>query len=117
MILIILSVLAGVLKSMADVLHTKFDQSWFKRCKGNSFIDPSISWKNKHKFDNMFGLSLIVAPYSDLWHLCYTLMILCLLTIAPFYHPFEYLGNFWSVAFLYGCYGVGFEITYFTLIS
>ena len=123
MIIIFLSILAGIFKSAADVLDTKFCESWFRRFKGNWFIDPVLSWENKHKFDHMFGLSFIVTPFSDLWHLLYTFMIICLISIGPFYTSLTSFdvsiiwNNIFTCILCAGSYCIGFEITYFFLLT
>lgn len=112
--IILLSVLVGFFKACADILDFRFKDSWFNRFKWNQYIDPEVSHLNKEGLK--FPWSFLLTPFSDLWHLSYTLMIYCFLLMLPFYSTFEYMNDFQTLVILYVSYGVGFEITYATLL-
>lgn len=116
MIIFLFAFLAGFLKSLADTLRVpeKFLSSIFAKYSGHRFIDPQSSWVNKYILG--YWLSFIIAPFSDLWHLCYTFMILFLLLIAPWYYyglPIynmsDFLINLIAISALYITLGIGAE--------
>lgn len=120
MITILLAILAGICKSIADTKREKLNKS-----QNKYFLVKLLKLNPNTQFGNIVGyfVTLIITPFSDFWHLLYTIAILCLLCIAPFYQPmFHFIGfesiiwdNFWTIGFLMICYGIGFEITYLTL--
>lgn len=98
--------LAAFFKSVADTIRVPevMRVSIFSKYIGNRYIDPQVSWMNKYM--TWFPLSLIWGCFSDLWHLCYTLFILCLM-LVPFFFPQDY--SWWLLLFMWLCYGVSFE--------
>jgi hypothetical protein len=116
---ILLAILAGFFKANADILDFRFKDSWYNRFKWNQYIDPEVSHLNKDNFK--WPWNFIFAPFSDLWHLCYTLMIISLLCIGPFYQIFGFftndiVGNWYTCLILAIGYCAGFESTYATLL-
>ena len=98
MITFLFIALAAFCKAISDTIrvYEVFTNSKLKKFVGNRYIDPDYSWKNKYKvgfkvketsnlkqlvFFINWILSVIVAPLSDLWHLCQTLMIISFLLI------------------------------------
>lgn len=87
MITIILLVLAGMFKAVADTLIHHFDTSIFRR-KDRKFWDPNISWK--------YAKYLPLTKYKvDAWHLSNTGMIICFcLSVALNTFPYHWLLQF-----------------------
>ena len=69
--------LIGCLWITRDIIRVpeNFNDSWFKRFKGNKFIDPQVSWVNKGNMNTF--LYFIIVPFSDLFHLLGTLILCC----------------------------------------
>jgi hypothetical protein len=117
MIILLFAGLAGLFKSIADVLDFNFNESKLFRYTDNHYINPEYSWKNKHKFEHMFGLIYLITPFSDAWHLCYTLMISSLICIGPFYTTLlsfnvsTVMNNVFTCMLIALTYGVCFEVT------
>jgi hypothetical protein len=116
MIIFLFVFIAGFLKSIADTIRVpaKFHSSIFKKWNGNKYIDPEASWLNKYILGDF--MSVFIAPFSDVWHLCYTGMILLLFLCAPWYYnalPMYDLHIFWlhfiTITMLYLCFGFGAE--------
>lgn len=88
-LIIPLIILAGFFKITGDIIRTKetFNDSWFKKFKGNNYIDPELSWKNKWKY-GILGYP-ILSMFGDLCHTMYTLSILSWSTIIYILYKFD----------------------------
>lgn len=73
-ITIILILLAGFFKAVADTLQHHFSTSIFKH-KDPRFWDPKISWQH-------IGFIRFTKYRPDAWHLANSLMIFCLVGAA-----------------------------------
>lgn len=92
-LIIILLMLAGVSKAIADTLAHHFETSVFKNYS-RSFFDPSISWLNKY-IDHDFSKGInkkVFQPFSDAWHVVNSIEICCL--IAAIFIPHGNLYGF-----------------------
>jgi len=58
-----------------------FDDSYFKKFKGNQYIDPMLSWKNKNF---SWWLYPIVSMFGDLFHFTGTIVLTGYMTIVFF---------------------------------
>jgi len=81
---IILIVLAGICNAIMDVLKTKYNKSIFLNCSNQTWLKPSLSWKNKWKNGDplqgprFFGSTTFLVFLTDFWHLTkfYMLMLI-----------------------------------------
>jgi len=115
MINLILIFIIGLIKSLADTIRVpeRFNSSILSKYKNNLFIDPQVSYINGEQIPNIFYPILI--HFSDLWHLCNSIIIsLFLIMMFTFnfpnimYNPgLEYL----LIFIMYWCiYGIGMEL-------
>lgn len=116
MISLILILIAACYNAIMDVLDFKFDTSVFSSCKNQSWVNPSISWKNKWKNgdpaqgERFFGSSTFLVFVTDLWHLSKFMMLLLIMCAVVFYKP---LVNTWvDILILYCVFTITFEIFY-----
>lgn len=116
MISLILIFVAALCNAIMDVLDFKFNASIFSLCKNQSWIDPSISWKNKWKNgdytqgEKFFGSSTFLVFVTDLWHFSKFMMLLLIMCAIVFYKP---IVNVWvDILILYCVFTITFEILY-----
>jgi len=103
--------LIGCIWITRDIIRVPetFNDSWFKKFKGNWFIDPQISWINKGNMNTF--LYFIVVSFSDLFHLLGTLILGCFFVIIFFFHNITIgFGLFLLCSFL--CFGGGVWLFY-----
>jgi len=121
MITIILIFFAGILNACMDVLQFKYENSIFRFCKYQQWVNPARSWINKWKKtdelwndgirkERFFGSSTFLVFLTDFWHLCKFLMLLLLAGAAVFYHP---IINWWvDLLLIYSIFTIIFELFY-----
>jgi hypothetical protein len=108
--------LAGMFNSIMD-LCIKFDETIFSKIPSMKFfMDSNVSWMNKYKNGDFrqgssFFLSTKALVFlTDMWHLCKTLMLICLSLAIVFYNP---IFNWYFDAFIYWTlFGTSFTIFY-----
>lgn len=74
LLILIFVILISFFKSIEDTLAHHFDTSLFGRWKGNKYIDPKVSWKEKYNYG--WFIRLLRGTWFDLWHLVNTLELL-----------------------------------------
>jgi hypothetical protein len=95
MITLILFILAGIMNACMDVLDYRWDTSIFRFWPWQKWVNPSLSWGNKWRFDSKildFLFSTALVWLTDFWHCCKMLMYVSMILGAVFYHP---LINWW----------------------
>jgi hypothetical protein len=111
MIAILLFVLAGILNACMDVLDYRYLTSIFLYWPFQKWIDPSLSWGNKWRFESKildFLFSTILVWLTDFWHCCKMAMLVSMILGVVFYHP---LLNWWVDSLILLCSLTGtFEI-------
>jgi len=107
---ILIIIVISFLKSIADIIRVPevMQNSFFAKFVGNKWIDPQAAWQNKYVL-GWIG-EPFVALFSDLWHTCNTLMILCFFCLV-FVKGVQ--DKWWKVIFIYfAVYGITFNIFY-----
>ena len=97
---IILMILAGIFNACMDVLKVRFKRSIFSTWKNQNWIDPSLSWHNKWKYNSKLGrliMSTALVWLTDLWHLSKMLMLVCISLAIIFYMP---IYQWWTDIFI-----------------
>ena len=113
---ILLMIFAGFWNSVMDVLKTRYNTSIFASWKHQTWLKPSLSWRNKwkngdkSKGEKFFGASTFLVWLTDFWHLAKMLMLLGIAFAIVFYEPIVAWWIDWFI--LYCAFTVPFEIFY-----
>jgi hypothetical protein len=115
-ITIILMVLAGIANAIMDVLKTRYNSSIFASWPKQTWLKPSLSWRNKwkdrdsKKGPKFFGSTTFLVWLTDFWHLAKFLMLMLIAFALVFSEPMVA----WYVDFfIYYCsFTIPFEIFY-----
>lgn len=72
---VLIILIEGFIWITRDIIRVpkNFDDSWFKRFKGNKWIDPEVSWVNKGNYHML--LYPILSMFGDLFHTLGSLML------------------------------------------
>ena len=72
----------SLVKCVADCIKVPavFDSTFFSKFKGNRWIDPEVSSMNHRKLPKI--LYPVLVHFSDLWHLCNSIMISSFIMMA-----------------------------------
>jgi len=115
-ITIILIVFAGIANAIMDVLKTRYNSSIFATWPNQTWLKPSLSWRNKWK-DNVptkgpkfFGSTTFLVWLTDFWHLAKFLMLLAISFGVVLYQPMIT----WYIDFfiIYCSFTIPFELFY-----
>lgn len=98
MIVVILMFIAGISKSIKDVIDHHYSNSFFSYYNPK-YWNPSVSWKNKWKVDEnnnviypkqerFFLSSTLLVALTDAWHLFDLIMIVTMVSAIFIYEPF-----------------------------
>ena len=113
MVSIILMIIAGIFNAVMDVLKTRFDKSIFQDWKAQQWINPSLSWVNKWRFESKamdFLMSTVFVWLTDLWHFAKMMMLMCIAFAVVFYSP---ILTWWAdVLIMYCAFTMPFELFY-----
>jgi len=113
---IIFMVFAGIWNAVMDVLKTRYNTSIFSKWKNQTWLKPSLSWRNKwkdgdrSKGEKFFGSSTFLVWLTDFWHLAKMLMLVGISFGIVFYQPIVAWWIDWFI--LYCAFTVPFEIFY-----
>lgn len=96
MIIFLLIIIIEFLDSISETIRVKqlFDASYFARYKGNWYIDPEVSAKNKYNSIRIwiFRVPFVIwEAFSDLYHTCRTLMFIGYFLMLPIWAWYNYL--------------------------
>lgn len=109
-------VFAGFWNSVMDVLKTRYNTSIFASWKNQTWLKPSLSWRNKWKDgdksqgERFFGSSTFLVWITDFWHLAKMLMLVGIGFAIVMYKPIVAWWIDWFI--LYCAFTVPFEIFY-----
>jgi len=114
-------ILAGIFNACMDAIDFHYNTSIFTKWKPQTWIDPSLSWKNKWKNgdytqgEKFLGSSTIFVFITDFWHFLQFLMMLAICFAIVFYHP---LVVWWAdILFLLAAYSITFEIFFSKILK
>jgi hypothetical protein len=113
---IVLMIFAGIWNSVMDVLKTRYNTSIFSSWKNQTWLKPSLSWRNKwkdgdrSKGEKFFGSSTFLVWITDFWHLAKMLMLLGVAFSIVMYQPIVAWWIDWFI--LYCSFTIPFELFY-----
>jgi len=113
---IIFMVFAGIWNAVMDILKTRYNTSIFVNWKHQTWLKPSLSWRNKWKAgdrskgERFIGSSTFLVWLTDFWHLAKMLMLAGISFAIVFYNPIIAWWIDWFI--LYFVFTVTFEIFY-----
>ena len=113
---ILLMIFAGFWNSVMDVLKTRYNTSIFASWNNQTWLKPSLSWRNKWKNgdksqgERFFGSSTFLVWLTDFWHLAKMLMLVGIGFAIVMYKPIVAWWIDWFI--LYCAFTVPFEIFY-----
>jgi len=113
---LIILAFAGICNAIMDVLKTRYNTSIFIDWKHQTWLKPSLSWRNKWKDGDktkgprFFGSSTFLVWLTDFWHLAKMLMLVAISFAIVFSEPmFAWYIDF----FIYYCtFTIPFELFY-----
>lgn len=120
MIGIILFAIAGILNAIMDRVAylSTYERSIFNKYqKLEQFCSAEKSWKNKWKNgdksqgEKFLGSSTIFVTFTDLWHLCKSLMIFCII-FSLFFYKQLFESDLITLFIYYICFTGAFELFY-----
>lgn len=88
LIIVLLLIIAGISKSIMDVVNFHYKTSIFSEMKKGFWWNPSESWKNKYKDRDpskgpaFFGSTTFFVFVTDSWHFFQMLMYLSLFGVS-----------------------------------
>jgi hypothetical protein len=118
MISLILIFLAGICNACMDMLRFHYSTSIFSKWPNQNWVNPSLSWTNKWKFDSKLGdliMSTIFVWITDFWHLSKFIMLLLLFSSIVFYQP---IINWWADLIIFYCtFTITFELFFSKILK